>query len=108
MNKALILVNQMHVFVRLSFFFVPLVTEKVVKSSKKNFDQQIAGGAPVCWSKYTTKVNLKQPLPWGQFHFRWAYFIEIVVCALHLRPNFMPQKASQKLGVILYDMLPNL
>ena len=39
------------------FFFFPFVTkktEKLVLVSKNDFNQRLACGAPVCWSKYTT------------------------------------------------------
>ena len=60
----------LHVFVRLSFLFCylfPLVMEKYEKTCYNaktcfnaeinDFDQQMACGAPICWSKYTTTYS---------------------------------------------------
>ena len=49
---------------RFPFFFLsffPLVKEKDEKfcsnPEKNDFDQRMACGAPVCWSKYTADIN---------------------------------------------------
>ena len=88
----------LHVFVRLSFFFVPLVTEKVVKSSKKKFWPANSGRSTRLLVKIHNKSQFKTTTALGSISFPLGIFHRDSCLCPTPTPKFYATKSFSKVG----------
>ena len=98
----------LHIFERFPFFlyFVLLVTEKVIFASKIVFDQQMACGAPVRWSKNTSMrqtifmsksiIVQWKPWKWNKKNMWIGIYVIKTDTSVLCSPSFIPSILQEK------------